>query len=652
MMGTFAAIADKVRSRERLNLEDGIFLFEKADLLELGALADEANRSKNDRNVYYNVNRHINPTNVCVKNCKFCAFSRKPGDEGAYEYSIDDILQKAGEVIAQGATEVHMVGGLHPRWRFDYYLEILSSIKAKFPQLHIKAFTAVEIDWLAAKARLSIRDTLLKLKEAGLGSMPGGGAEIFHPEIRTQICDTKTTAEEWIDIHRTAHSLGLRSNCTMLYGHIEKPMHRVDHMMRLRALQDETKGFNVFIPLAFQPQDNYMGITRYTPGADDLRTIAVARLMLDNFQHIKAYWIMLGQDIAQIALNFGANDLDGTVTEEKISRMAGGQAGMAMTKQFIQTMIRKADRIPVERDTLYHAVSRPATDKTKDEQKAEARRQAKMLLYKAEQGDQLSEGEYQTLAESAELIDLAHAAKRREHHHVDESSDVTLDLAADTTHDSVANLGALLARVDAENITRLKGLKQLWKLAHLDAQPLSDLLHALRSKGVNWIESSPSETEEDLTNTELMELHKLCHQAGLRTGAKIEINAAVHGRESVFWQRFVSKALLLRQLANETEGLRQISIDVAHESMVTPYEFLRAVSLLSMMFVRETNVDLVAPFHKIPTIKARLPNYLDPLVDPGFKVAPIAVAFGADHFGNDLSMMERVALDREVAQFR
>ena len=292
--------------------------------------------------------------------CKFCAYSRKPGEEGGYAYSIDEMVEKAGEAVGQGATEVHMVGGLHPRWRLDHYKDMIGAVKAAHPQLHIKAFTAVELDWFARRARTTVEDILRQLQAVGLGSLPGGGAEIFAPEIRDAICETKVSAEQWLDTHRTAHRLGMHSNCTMLYGHIESYHHRVDHMRRLRELQDETGGFNAFIPLAFQPFQNEMGIDRYTFGYDDLKTLAIARLYLDNFRHVKAYWIMLGQDIAQLALQFGANDLDGTVIEEKISRMAGGRAGMAMSRSFIESLIRKARRTPCERDTLYHPIGHGA----------------------------------------------------------------------------------------------------------------------------------------------------------------------------------------------------------------------------------------------------------------------------------------------------
>ena len=356
---------NKALRGERLSLEDGVNLYHSPDLIELGAVANEVNLRKNGHDVYFNVNRHINPTNICALSCKFCAFSRKPGEEGAYAYTDDEIAHRAKVAAESGATEVHMVGGLHPRWKLSNYTNIIRIVKETAPNLHVKAFTAVELDWLARKERKSVSEVLVELREAGLGSLPGGGAEIFTPYVREKICDTKLTGDGWLDIHRTAHKMGLRSNCTMLYGHIEDIEARIDHMIRLRTLQDETSGFNVFIPLAFQPENNELGINRHTYGVDDLKTIAVARLMLDNFKHIKSYWVMTGDRVAQTALHFGANDLDGTVVEEKIANMAGSRAGMAMAKSKILRVIRDADRIPVERSTIYEPIRRydnPAED--------------------------------------------------------------------------------------------------------------------------------------------------------------------------------------------------------------------------------------------------------------------------------------------------
>ena len=350
------ALATKIRRGGVVTRREAVYLFEHVDLLDVMQLADTLNQARNGDRVYYNVNRHINPTNICVLSCKFCSFSRKPGEAGAFALSHAEIQQRARQAWAQGAREVHLVGGLHPRWRYDDMIGLIAAVKEAAPELHIKAYTAVEIEWLARRGRRSIEQVLRDLQAAGLGSLPGGGAEIFHPEVRDKICDTKVDAETWLHIHRTAHQLGLRSNATMLYGHIESYAQRVDHMLRLRALQEETGGFNVFIPLAFQPHGNEMGIDTYTCGADDLKTIAIARLLLHNFRHIKAYWVMLGVEIAQLALHAGANDLDGTVEDEKISHMAGGRAGRAVSAQRLTTMIVAAGKKAVERDSLYNAL--------------------------------------------------------------------------------------------------------------------------------------------------------------------------------------------------------------------------------------------------------------------------------------------------------
>jgi aminodeoxyfutalosine synthase len=291
-----------------------------------------------------------------VNRCKFCAFSKTSDEPGAYCYDMEEIRNRSLEAASQGATEIHIVGGLHPDLPFEFYLEMLTTVREASPALHIKAFTAVEIDYLARLAGLSVPDTLEKLKDAGLGSLPGGGAEILGKEVRDRLCPEKISGEEWLSIMRSVHHAGLKSNATMLYGHVESHADRVDHMRRLRELQDETGGFQVFIPLAFQKENNPLGHLKnpLSSGVDDLKTLAVARLYLDNFANIKAYWVMLGEKIAQTSLCFGVNDLDGTVVEEKIGHDAGASAPQAMTKEAIITMIRKAGRIAVERDTLYN----------------------------------------------------------------------------------------------------------------------------------------------------------------------------------------------------------------------------------------------------------------------------------------------------------
>ena len=360
----FEDIRCRALAGEALTEEEGGYLFQHPDLSELMLLANELNVRRNGYNVLYNINAHINPTNICVLSCRFCSFSRKPGEEGAFALSHEEIQKRAVSAYSSGATEVHLVGGLHPRWRYQDMLGLISAVKEVAPALHVKAYTAVEIDWMARRSRKHIATVLEELKDAGLDSIPGGGAEIFHPDVRQQICDTKVDAQRWLEIHRLAHSTGLRSNATMLYGHIESPMHRIDHMRRLRELQEETNGFNVFIPLAFQPIGNDMGIDKYTDACDDLRTIAIARIYLHNFANIKSYWVMLGRDVAQLALLGGANDFDGTVEDEKISRMAGGRAGKGLAQQTIIDTITSVGRVAVERDSLYNMLTRPQTHKS------------------------------------------------------------------------------------------------------------------------------------------------------------------------------------------------------------------------------------------------------------------------------------------------
>ncbi|HSC77402.1 MAG TPA: aminofutalosine synthase MqnE [Candidatus Acidoferrales bacterium] len=351
-------IAAKVRAGERLSYDDGIALYRSHDLLAIGWLANHVREKKNGNACYFNINRHINPTNVCVAHCRLCAFGRDPNAPGAYTYAVDEAVQRAASGYDESVTEFHIVGGLHPTLTFDYYLDLLRALKQRFPTVHLKAFTMVEVAYLAKIAKLSNRDTLLKLKEAGLDSHPGGGAEIFHPRVRKVICDHKISGEMWLRIARTAHELGLHSNATMLYGHIETEEERVDHLLKLRALQDETRGFVCFIPLAFHPANTALSHLPPTTGMLDLKNIAVSRLLLDNFPHIKAYWIMLTPPIAQVALRFGADDIDGTVVEEKIYHDAGAQTPQSLRRSQLLRLIREAGREPVERDTLYRAVTR------------------------------------------------------------------------------------------------------------------------------------------------------------------------------------------------------------------------------------------------------------------------------------------------------
>jgi aminodeoxyfutalosine synthase len=356
-----AGIREKVSGGQRLTFDEGLFLEEEADLFTLGQLANTVRERKNGNSTYYNVNTHLNPTNVCVYRCTFCAFRADLRSPKGYVMSDEQILERAAEAEARGCTEMHIVGGLHHQLPYDWYLNVIRIIHEAHPRLHLKAYTAVEWDWFARLTNRPTRDLLRESRDAGLGSLPGGGAEIFHPEVRDQICEHKADADSWVRIHREAHELGLRSNATMLYGHIEEARHRVDHLCRLRALQDETGGFQTMIPLAFHPDNTKLGADKKIEKPSilrDLRTMAVSRLMLDNFPHIKAYWIMLGIQTAQIALGFGADDLDGTVVHEKIYHDAGSTTPQELTVVEIRRLIEEAGRVPIERDTLYREVVR------------------------------------------------------------------------------------------------------------------------------------------------------------------------------------------------------------------------------------------------------------------------------------------------------
>jgi len=351
-------IADKVLRGERLSHVDGVTLYRSPDLLAVGWLANHVREKRHGNITYFNVNRHINPTNVCVAHCKLCAFGRNPNAPGAYTFALEEIYQRAEQGVREGATEFHMVGGLHPDLPFEYFLDMIRGLKQRCPTVHLKAFTMVEVGYFARIAKLSIKETLQKMKDAGVDSLPGGGAEIFHPRVRKLICDHKVSGQMWLSIARQAHELGLHSNATMLYGHVETEEERVDHLLKLRELQDQTHGFVTFIPLAFHPDNTALSHIPKPTGYDDLRNIAVSRLLLDNFAHIKAYWIMLTPAIAQIALRFGANDLDGTVVEEKIYHDAGAVTSEFTSRADLERLIRAAGRIPVERDTLYNPVDR------------------------------------------------------------------------------------------------------------------------------------------------------------------------------------------------------------------------------------------------------------------------------------------------------
>ncbi len=353
------AIAQKVKDRQRITDAECLLLFEQGSLAFTGALANYIREEKHGNKTYFNRNFHIEPTNVCVFSCKFCAYSMLYAHrEEGWELSIDKMLDIVKSYDGKPITEVHIVGGVHPKMDMAYFIELIQKIKAHRPDLHVKAFTAVELDYMFRKAKLSIADGMKKLHEAGLESLPGGGAEIFHPEIREQICADKVDAAGWLAIHEAAHNLGMHSNATMLYGHIEKYEHRIDHMRRLRDLQDKTGGFNTFIPLKFRNKDNDMSHVPESTIVEDMRLYAIARIYMDNFPHLKAYWPMLGRQNAQLSLSFGVNDIDGTIDDStKIYSMAGSEEQTpAMNTAELVTLIKQVKRQPIERDTLYKEI--------------------------------------------------------------------------------------------------------------------------------------------------------------------------------------------------------------------------------------------------------------------------------------------------------
>ncbi len=343
---------DKVRAGQRLSREDGLLLFETEDLHGLGRMADFAKSRRHGEQVFFVLNRYVNPTNVCVLSCSFCDFARKKGEEGAFENSIEDVL----EMIKPGTREAHIVGGHHPDWPFDYYERLIAAIHAARPETQIKAFTAAEIDYLWRRWKIEPREALARFKKAGLHSMPGGGAEIFSPRLQKALHYTgKANADRWLEIHGIAHSLGIKTNATMLYGHIETMAERVEHLLRLRAQQDASSGFLTFIPLAYQIGNTKL-VPRQTPPTDDLRTIAASRLLLDNFPHIEAYWVMIGEETASVALHFGASDVNGTLEDEKIAHMAQAASPPGLAREQVLRMIHDAGKVAVERDALYNVV--------------------------------------------------------------------------------------------------------------------------------------------------------------------------------------------------------------------------------------------------------------------------------------------------------
>ncbi len=351
-------IAQKVLDQIRISEQEGNLLFQKAELPFLGTLANHIREKRHGDTTYFNRNFHIEPTNICIYTCKFCSYVRKPGDEGAWEYSPEDILDKVRAYDGKPITEVHIVGGVHPKRDLHYYGSIIKKIKEIRPDLHVKAFTAVELEFMINKAKLSIEEGLKVLKEYGLDSIPGGGAEIFSPEIREVICDEKASTDNWLTIHETAHKLGIPSNATILYGHSEKYKHRIDHLIRLRELQDKTGGFNTFIPLKYRSQNNSMSGLGEVSSIEDLRNYAISRIMLDNFDHIKAYWPMIGKETTQLSLSYGVDDIDGTIDDStKIYSMAGGEDQTPqMSTEMLVALVKKVKRKPVERDTVYNVI--------------------------------------------------------------------------------------------------------------------------------------------------------------------------------------------------------------------------------------------------------------------------------------------------------
>jgi aminodeoxyfutalosine synthase len=359
------SIAEKVESRQRISEADALTLYRANDLNALGMIANVVRERKNDNYATYIHNRYINYSNICVLSCQFCAFAAKKRDAHAFEYAIDEIIRVVTDALRLGVTEVHMVGGLHPSLKKDWYLELLRQLRALDPDLHIKAFTAIEVRHLAQRIfRMPIRDTLETLREAGLGSITGGGAEIFDPIVRDEICRGKETAAEWLDVHRTWHSMGGRSTCTMLYGHIETLSHRVDHLRQLRELQDETGGFTGFVPFAFEPQTTVLAHIKAASAFEQLRNLAVSRIYLDNVDHLTAYWVSLGLPLAQVSLSYGVDDLHGTILEEKIFHMAGATTPQQQTVAALEHAIREAGREPIQRDSYYRHISpRQTTEK-------------------------------------------------------------------------------------------------------------------------------------------------------------------------------------------------------------------------------------------------------------------------------------------------
>lgn len=628
-------VIQKTKRNERLSPDDALLLFKSKDLLTIGELANLANEKINSNVVFYNINRHINPTNICVMSCKFCSFAKKPGELGAYEYTLSDIMERVEKAVKNEATEIHMVGGLHPRWSFDHYLKILGTIRESYPRIHLKAFTAVEVDWFAKKSRLSVERVLEKLKNAGLNSMPGGGAEIFAQNVRRQIT-AKLSTERWLSIHRKAHQVGLESNCTMLYGHIESYEDRVEHLFYLRNLQDETGGFNSFIPLSFQPDNNKMGIKSFTSGFDDLKVIAISRLFLDNFKHIKAYWMMLGPDIAQIATSFGANDLDGTIVEEKISNMAGSQSGMSLTRRKLEHLIIKAKKSPIERDSLYNVIGKVNSGISTLFGLNERQEDIELTLE-----DSSLEDSIRFIENNSIFSLMSYDRKRRRKRKIEQDNLITFSFVVDVTlEDNIETLvtryktnlesgQSFCFRLDVALYTKhednllsnwdkltylikelkiryksvciiVSGFQFLWQIAQIKKIKLFVIFSELVSLGVQLVESSSHEFEGGLTNSEIVGLHKEAHMASLPTIAKIELNTHLDGN-GFLWKPLLSRINSYLSLQKQTNGFKAFMVEPAHDASMTVYEFLYAISVVKFFLGDDDKTyRIIAPFGTWP----------------------------------------------------
>ena len=667
-MSAVDVVQAKVENGQRLDVADALALFETSDLLAVGRLAELANQKIHGDRIFFNRNAHINPTNICVMSCKFCSFARKIGDPGSYAYSVEEILALAKDAAHNGANELHMVGGLHPRWNLSHYLDILSAIKEKLPKIHIKAFTAVEIDWLAKKSRKPHKEVLSLLQGAGMDSMPGGGAEIFHPSCREKLT-AKLATEDWLSVHRSAHELGIRSNCTMLYGHIESFAHRVYHMEKLRALQDITGGFNCFIPLAFQPHNNHMGIKRYTFGADDLKTLSIARLFLDNIAQIKAYWVMLGQDIAQIALFFGANDIDGTVVNEKISNMAGSRAGKAMKERRIKSLIWKTGKLSQQRDTLYSQLGTPE----RYEAPKLASWQPKEFCNKLRSDADIALEDWEVAAYRADFFRLAKAAERQHIHsrqdpgvgyvqaqRIDWQGSDTINVPLGSKGPVVLELGLLapeainsitfdnlLTCIDSlrkkDHALEINGFRALWLIAQAAELSFGELVQEIAPRGVRTICSSVCENESDLTDTEIISLHRQAHASDVPTVAAVQLCAPALGGLPL-WRSFIKRLLALDQLSGgKQRGLLGASLMPTTDSWISAYEYLRAVAL-ARLILRDVNI--IAPLAVLPTAQDILYNPSNrghPYFRGQEKYAPLCCLVGANDFGwmpNDSTVLQ------------